>query len=79
MTKHILTATAVLFIGSSAAFAVAAYDTDGDGMVSFAEMLAVMPTLTEDTFAAVDANGDGLVDEAELVAAEASGLVPAAG
>lgn len=79
MTKHILTATAVLFIGTGSAFAVAAYDTDGDGMVSFAEMLAVMPTLTEDTFAAVDANGDGLVDEAELVAAEESGLVPAAG
>ncbi|MEL6643881.1 MAG: hypothetical protein AAFQ79_08100 [Pseudomonadota bacterium] len=79
MTKYILTATAALVFSAGAALAVAAYDADGDGMVSFAEMLAVMPTLTEDTFAAVDANGDGLVDEAELAAAEESGLVPAAG
>ncbi|MEM9477066.1 MAG: EF-hand domain-containing protein [Pseudomonadota bacterium] len=79
MTKHILSAAAVLFIGAGAAFAVAEFDSDGDGMLSYAEMLAAMPTITEDTFAAVDTNGDGMVDEAELVAAQESGLVPAAG
>ena len=52
-------------------------DTDGDGVVSFTEMLAVYPTLTEDGFSAVDTNGDGVVDDAEMTAAEQSGLIPA--
>lgn len=76
--KKIVLTTAALFALSGAAFAsVADVDTDGDGVASFTEMLAVYPTLTEAGFTAIDANGDGVVDEAEMTAAQDSGLIPA--
>jgi len=47
-TLSLALCTATL-IGASAAFAaVADIDSDGDGVVSFTEMLAVYPTLTEE-------------------------------
>ncbi|MDA8747828.1 EF-hand domain-containing protein [Litoreibacter sp.] len=76
--KKILITTSALFALSGAAFAaVADVDTDGDGVASFTELLAVYPTLTEDGFSAIDANGDGVVDDAEMAAAQEGGLIPA--
>ena len=75
--KTVLIATTSLLIGGAAFAAVADMDTDGDGVVSFTEMQAVFPTLTEEGFGAVDTNGDGVVDTEEMTAAEESGLVPA--
>lgn len=76
--KKILIATTALFTLGGAAFAaVADVDTDGDGVASFTELLAVYPTLTEEGFSAIDANGDGVVDDAEMAAAQEGGLIPA--
>ena len=52
-------------------------DTDGDGMVSFAELLTLVPTLTEAEFMALDADADGLLSVDEVAAAEEAGLIPA--
>lgn len=76
--KKILITTTALFTLSGAAFAaVADVDTDGDGVASFTELLAVYPTLTEEGFSAIDENGDGVVDDAEMAAAQEGGLIPA--
>lgn len=50
-------------------------DGDGDGMVSYPELLTVVPTLTEEEFMALDADGDGLLNDEELSAAEDAGLI----
>ncbi|MBF9044989.1 hypothetical protein HKCCE4037_16725 [Rhodobacterales bacterium HKCCE4037] len=54
-----------------------AVDTDGDGMISFAEILVIMPALTEEEFMALDADADGLLSADEVAAAEEAGLIPA--
>lgn len=50
-------------------------DTDGDGMVSYTELLLVMPDMSEDDFVALDANEDGMLDAEEFAAAEEAGLI----
>ncbi len=52
-------------------------DADGDGLVSYTELLMVMPDVTEDEFAALDANADGGLDATELAVAVEAGLIPA--
>lgn len=52
-------------------------DTDGDGMYSMEELLAVFPALTEERYGEVDANGDGMVDAEELAVAQEAGLLAA--
>ncbi|GFE66874.1 hypothetical protein [Litoreibacter roseus] len=74
--KKVLIATAATLFATASFAAVADMDTDGDGVVSFTEMLAAYPTLTEDGFAAVDTNSDGVVDDSEITAAEEGGLIP---
>ena len=59
------------------AFAQADLDTDGDGMMSFAELVVAYPDLTEETFTAIDADADGSVSEAEMSAAIEAGVIPA--
>lgn len=54
----------------------AAVDADGDGMVSFTELLVVMPSLSEAEFMALDADGDTLLNGAEIETAQAAGLLP---
>lgn len=50
-------------------------DTDGDGMVSYTELLMAVPEMTEEEFQALDANADGMLDADELTAAEEAGLI----
>ena len=52
-------------------------DTDGDGMYSMAELLAVYPALTDERFVEIDSNADGLVDADELASAQEAGLLSA--
>ncbi|AMN51248.1 MULTISPECIES: hypothetical protein [Stappiaceae] len=66
--------TAALLIGaftaSSAALAQGmsfeAVDLDQDGYVSFEEIAAAVPTLSEDAFNAADSNQDSLLDPEEF-------------
>ena len=65
--------------GMGTASAVAAQtmveDTDGDGMYSMEEMVAVFPALTEERYFEIDTNADGSVDADELAAAQEAGLL----
>ncbi len=70
------TCVAALIAGAAVA---ADYDADGDGQVTFDEILALVPTMTEETFSTVDTDGDGMLNADELAAAQESGLIPAAG
>lgn len=72
------TSFTLLVGGASLAIGQAeAIDTDGDGMVSFSEMLVLMPALSEEEFLALDADADGLLSADEIGAAQDAGLVPA--
>ena len=51
-------------------------DLDGDGLVSFEEMIASVPTVSEETFTTIDANADGTLDAEEYAAAEEAGVLP---
>ena len=52
-------------------------DADGDGMVTYDELAAVMPEMTQDSFVVLDINADGALDASELAAAQEAGLIPA--
>ena len=78
--KTTLTRLAAIFaIGAiaSSASAQAELDADGDGVLSYAEMVIGYPELTEEAFVQIDANEDGVVDAEELAAAKENGLIPA--
>ncbi|PIE15778.1 MAG: hypothetical protein CSA68_05105 [Rhodobacterales bacterium] len=79
MKKIAIQTAAILAMGLSATAmsAQSEVDADGDGLLSYNELLAVHPDMTEETFAAIDANGDGAVDADELKAAQEAGLLPA--
>lgn len=66
---------AALFAAPALALTVSDVDTDGDNMISFAEMAELYPDLSEETFAEVDTGGDALVDETELAAALEAGVI----
>jgi Ca2+-binding EF-hand superfamily protein len=70
-------AAAVLFGAVTASTAVFAQgvsfdvvDSDRDGFVSFEELNALMPDVSEDAFKAADANQDNLLDQAEFKAVQ---------
>ena len=68
----------LISMGATAAMAqTMVEDTDGDGMYSMEELLAVFPALTEERYLEVDANADGAVDPGELAAAQEAGLLVA--
>lgn len=52
-----------------------AMDADGDGLLTIAEVQAVMPEVSADQFNAMDANADGALDEAEIKTAQEAGLM----
>lgn len=68
---------AAAFAGTAAIAAVE--DADGDGMISFAEVIAAYPAVTEETFTELDTDGDGMLTPEEVAAAEAAGLLPQGG
>jgi hypothetical protein len=74
----LITSFTLLVGGASLAMGQAeTIDTDGDGMVSFSEMLVLMPALSEEEFLALDADADGLLSTDEIGAAQEAGLIPA--
>jgi hypothetical protein len=75
-SRLLLGASLAAILGAGAALAQAeTIDTDGDGMVSYTELLLVMPDMTEDDFTALDVNEDGMLDAEEVAAAEEAGLI----
>ncbi len=72
-----LATIAVLATSTTAAVAQAELDADGDGVLSYAEMIIGYPDLTEEAFVAMDTNEDGVVDADELAAGKEAGLIPA--
>ncbi len=66
---------AALFATPAIALMVSDVDTDGDSLISFAEMTEQYPDLTEEDFGKIDTNEDGLVDDAELATALEAGLI----
>jgi len=54
-----------------------AMDSDGDGLVSYTELLAILPEVTGEEFAMMDVDGSGALDADELAAAQDSGMLPA--
>ena len=76
MKKVLIMTTAILALSGQAYAALSDMDTDGDGVVSYTELLAVFPTLTEENFSAIDTNEDGVIDEAEMTAAQEAGVIP---
>lgn len=72
-------AIAAILATAPALAQMAEIDADGDGLVTYEEMVAVYPDTTPEAFAQVDTSADGAVDEAELTAAVDAGLVPPAG
>lgn len=81
MKKLMIQTTAVLAltVAATAMSAQSDIDTDGDGLLSYNELLAAHPELTEDAFTAIDTNADGAVDADELKVAQEAGLLPAGG
>lgn len=79
MTKLYMPLATVFVLGLSATTLSAqeAMDADGDGLLSYAEMLVAIPDLTEDTFVTMDVNEDGAIDAEELAAGREAGLIPA--
>lgn len=79
MTKLIIPAVALVLLASPAlamSEGIAEVDTNGDGMLSMEELLAVNPETSAEDFAAMDINGDGALDADEVEAATEAGLMP---
>lgn len=78
MGKTLTLALGGLF-AASMAFAVTLEELDGnaDGLVTFDEMIAVSPDVSEDVFRLADVNEDGMIDAEEFVLAQETGLLPA--
>ena len=54
---------------------ISALDTNGDGALSYPEMMVAYPDLTEDGFSVMDSTGDGLLDADEVAAAVEAGMI----
>ncbi len=75
MTRKLLTATAIL-ASAAAAYAMTEIDANGDGSVTYEEMITIHPEVSEAQFADADTDGNGMIDETELAAARAAGILP---
>ncbi|MDJ1009357.1 MAG: hypothetical protein QNJ13_16195 [Paracoccaceae bacterium] len=75
--------TLILVLGGAFAATMASaatleeMDANADGMVTFDELLVVMPDVTEEAFTLADANQDGMIDAGEFSTAQDSGILPA--
>ena len=83
--KTTATTLAILLAGTTTAFAQEAIeaDTDGDGMVSLAELKELYADIPETELAAgfeqVDLDTDGLLNDDEIALARESGIFPPVG
>ena len=75
MRRLAIAIAAALFAVPVVALTVSDVDTDGDNLISFAEMMVLYPDLTEEAFADVDTSDDEFVDGDELASALESGLI----
>ncbi|MBF9032553.1 hypothetical protein HKCCE3408_19310 [Rhodobacterales bacterium HKCCE3408] len=66
-----------LAAASVASAQMADIDTDGDGLVTYEELLAVLPDMAEEDFAALDVDASGALDEAEISSGVDAGVLPA--
>ncbi|WP_186400770.1 hypothetical protein [Stappia sp. P2PMeth1] len=76
MKKLLIAVAALTFSGSAYAqdTSFASADLDQSGDLTFSEVIAVLPNVTEEAFAAADADGNGVLSEAEYtVLLESSG------
>lgn len=71
--------SATIALAATAVSAQSEMDTDGDGLLSYNELLAAHPDMTEEGFVAMDTNADGAVDGDELKVAGDAGLLPTEG
>jgi len=76
-TKMMLGSIVLATLTTTASMAATEVDADGDGMLSYPELTAFFPTLSEESYLALDANADGMVDTDELSAAQEAGMLPA--
>ncbi|MEM9710165.1 MAG: hypothetical protein AAF871_15410 [Pseudomonadota bacterium] len=78
MRKILIFVVGATFVASSAgAASLTETDANADGLITFDEVLAVMPDVTEESFRLADANEDGMIDAEEFAAAQETGLLPA--
>lgn len=76
MQRLLLTAATVMAM-TAPAWAQADLDIDGDGVVTYEEVLVAYPDVTAEDFAAMDADGDGVLSADEIAAAQDAGLLAA--
>lgn len=74
--RYPLQTTLAAILALAAGQASASPDANGDGMVSFDELAAVID-ISEAEFSALDGNGDGMLDAGEIAAAQEQGQLPA--
>lgn len=79
MKTIVFQAATIIALTATAVSAQSAMDTDGDGLLSYNELLAAHPEMTEESFVSIDTNADGAVDADELQAGVEAGLLPAEG
>ncbi|GHG87751.1 EF-hand domain-containing protein [Pseudodonghicola xiamenensis] len=77
-SRTTLTFAAATLALPALAWAAETADTDGDGLLSFEEVQAIAPKVTEEMFLDLDANADGGLDAEELAEARKIGLIPLA-
>jgi len=79
MKRTFLAIMATAMVGTLAfAATMEDMDADTDGMITFEEITAIYPDVTEDAFVLADTNADGMIDADELAAAQEAGVLPAA-
>lgn len=79
MKKIVIQAATIIALSATAISAQSEIDTDGDGLLSYNELLAAHPDMTEENFVAIDTNADGAVDADEMKVAGDAGLLPTEG
>ncbi len=61
---------------TAASVAAAQVDTNGDGVLTLAEVNAAFPEIRAEEFSVMDINADGVLDNSEAAAARDAGLLP---
>ncbi|MEM9579925.1 MAG: hypothetical protein AAF891_04500 [Pseudomonadota bacterium] len=75
MTRK-LTALGAILATTTMAFAMTGADANGDGVLTWEEVQAAAPDVSQDMFNTADADNDGVLGEGEVADAIASGLLP---